>query len=86
LGRGIYLPVEVPATSRYKKGVRVGLTEKYHHFSFLVLERDDGTVEPEVLCCAHKLREMWNGKREVIEELNSQPIEARGRDSTKDRF
>ena len=54
--------------------------------SVLVLEQDLGIVEPEVLCRVRKLHETWNGKRELLEESNSQVFEARGRDSTKNRF
>jgi hypothetical protein len=54
--------------------------------NFLVVEQDLGIVEPEVLCCVRKLREKWYGKRELLEESNTQVFEARGRDPTKDRF
>ncbi len=36
----------------------------------LAVEIKPGTVEPEVLYYyVHKLQEMWNGKRELLEEL-----------------
>jgi hypothetical protein len=74
----------VSAINRYSKGIRVGLTEKHQHINFL--EHDHGIVEPEVLCYVHKLREKWNGKRELLEESNLQVSEARGRDPTNNRF
>src|SRR6266852_6816097 len=86
LCRGGYLPVEVPAINPYKKGIRVGFTGSHPHINFLVLEHDIGSVEPEVLRCVHKLWEMWNGKRELLEEPNLQFFEARGRDPRNNRF
>src|SRR5713101_6960718 len=86
LCRGGYLPVEVPAINPYKKGIRVGLTGSHPHINFLVLEHDIGFVEHEVLRCVHKLWETWNGKSELLEELNLQSFEARGRDPRNKRF
>jgi hypothetical protein len=86
LYHGRYLPVEVPAINRYNRDIRVGLTEKHQHINLLVLEYGHGIVEPEVLCCVHKLRETWNGKHELLEQSNLQPFEARGRDPTYNRF
>jgi hypothetical protein len=64
-----YMPAEVPAINRYINGIRAGMiTERHQHIKFLVLEHEIGIVEPEVLCCVHKLRETWNGKRELLEE------------------
>ena len=54
--------------------------------NLLVLEPDHGIIESEVLRCAHKLRETWNGKRELLEESNHQAFQARGRDPTNNRF
>ena len=54
--------------------------------NLLVFEHDLGIVEAEALCCVHKLRETWNGKRELQEELNLQVFEARGRDPTDNCF
>jgi len=82
LCHGRYLPVEVPTIDRYTKRIRVGLSEKHLHVNVLVFEYDHDIVEPEVLCCVDKLREAWNGKRELLEELDSQVFEARGRDPT----
>ena len=47
---------------------------------------DHGVIEPEVLCGIHKLRETWNGKRELAEVSNLWRFEARGRHSTNNRF
>jgi len=66
--------------------VRVDPTEKHPHIDLLVLEHNHGIVEPEVLYCVRKLREMWNGKGELLEESNLQVFEARGRDTTNNRF
>jgi hypothetical protein len=46
--------------------------KRHQHLNVHVLEPDHGIVKPEVLCCVHKLHETWNGKRELLEELNSQ--------------
>src|SRR6267154_774737 len=87
LCRGRYLPVKVPAINRYTKGTRgVGLMGKHPHYNFLVVEPDHGIVEPEVLRCVDKLRETWNGKRELLEEYNLQSFDTRGRDPTNQRF
>src|SRR6266849_9155176 len=83
---GRYLPVEVAALYAYTEGIRFGLTAKHQHINKLALEHDLGFVEPEVLYCVHKLRETWKGKRELLEELNLQNFEARGRDPTNNRF
>ena len=83
---GRYLRVELPAINRYEKGVHIGFTEKYPHFNFLSLEPDLVIVEPEVLCCVHKLRETRNGKCELLEESNAQDFEARGRNPANNRF
>src|ERR1700679_1525571 len=84
LCHGRYLPVKVPAVNLSGDGTRVSLTEKHPYM--LVRELDLGIVEPEALCCAHKLRETWNGKRELLEELNLQLFEARGSNPTNNRF
>src|SRR5580658_2041814 len=86
LCHGRYLPVEVPAINRYNKGIRPGLTERHPHNNFLVLKHDHRIVEPEVLRCVHKLLETWNVKRELLEKLNYQHFEARGRDPTNNCF
>ena len=75
----------MPAINRYKRLIRVALRERQQH-DFIVLENDHDIAEPEVLCCVHKLQERWSGKRELLEESNSQPFEARGRDPTNNRF
>jgi hypothetical protein len=85
LFHGRYLPVEVPAINPYKRGLHLGPTGNHPHINFLVPEHDPDSFEHEVLCC-HKLGETWNGKRELLVESNLQAFEARGRDSTKNRF
>ena len=83
-----YLPVELAAINRYNKGIRAGLAERHQHMDLIVQEYNHGIVEPKVLCCVHKLHETWNGKRELLEELNIQGFgfEVRGRDPTNNRF
>src|SRR6267154_4494534 len=86
---GRYLPVKVRGINPYRKGIRgvgVDLREKHPHYNLLVVEPDHGIVEPEVLCCVDKLRQTWNGKRELLEEYNLQKFETRGRDPTNQRF
>ena len=34
----------------------------------------------------NKLQNTWNGKRELLEEQNDEPLEARGSDVTGKRF
>jgi len=86
-----FVPRKIPASrgasnQPLQKGVRVDPTEKHPHIDLLVLEHNHGIVEPEVLYCVRKLREMWNGKGELLEESNLQVFEARGRDTTNNRF
>src|SRR6266849_1661971 len=83
LCHGRYLPVEVPAINPYTKGKRA---RPYQNCNSLGLEHNLDIVEPEVLCCVHKLWETWNGERELLEESNMQVFEARGRDPTNNRF
>ncbi len=68
LSHGRYLPVEVPAVDRaFISGLSRGIGL---HMNSLAVEIKPGTVEPEVLYYyVHKLQEMWNGKRELLEEL-----------------
>src|SRR6266436_1089902 len=86
LHRRRYLPVEVPAVDFNGKGVRIGLAKMRLHTDSLINEIEHGTVEPEVLCCVHKLNETRNGKRELFEELNVQLSEAGGGDPTNNRL
>ena len=53
---------------------------------FIPKKPDFGIVEPEVLCCIHKLYETRNGKRKLVEEINPELLEARGDDPTKNLF
>ena len=73
-----YLPIEVPAEDIYEEG-------RFHllprgidlHMNLLVIEPEFCGVEPEVLCCVHKLHETWDRKRELGKEDSSEPLEAR---------
>ena len=86
LFRGSYLPVEVATINANTKAVQLGPTGRHSHINFFLLNNDLGIFEPEVLCGVHKLGEMWNGKRELVEQSNLQVFEARGCDPTKNRF
>ena len=39
-----------------------------------------------VFSVVNKLQNTWNGKRELLEEQNDEPLEARGSDVTGKRF
>jgi hypothetical protein len=82
LCKGRNLPVEVPAEDIYVKGMHLGPTGIHIHKDSLRVELEFGTVEPEVLCCVHKLQETWDGKRELVEEPNFKLLEARCGDLT----
>jgi hypothetical protein len=85
LYHGRNLPVEVPAEDKYAKGIHLGLTPgEDSHTNVLVIEIEYGTVEPEVLCCVHKLQETWDRKCELVEEVDIKPLEARGGDPTNE--
>src|ERR1700722_12481653 len=47
---------------------------------------DSGVVELEVLCGVHKLQETWDGKRELVKEVNAEFFEARGGDPMSKSF
>src|SRR6266403_1590649 len=86
LCHGRYLPVEVPPIDTYAKDIRLGPKEIQYYFNSLVNEIEPGNVESQVLCCVHKLHEMWNRKRELLEEVELQLFETRGGDPTNNRF
>ena len=46
----------------------------------LAVEPEFCAVEPEVLCCVHALHETWDRKRELVEEVNLELLEARSGD------
>ena len=60
--------------------------QNHQQKNFRVLEQDQGIIKFEALRCVHKLREMWNGKCELLEVVNLQPFEVRGRDPTNNHF
>jgi hypothetical protein len=87
LSHGRYLPVKVPAVDIYRKGIHLGLLTRVHlRYNAVVKKLDITTVEPEVLCCVHKLQEKWDRKGKVFEEQNVELLEARGDDPTDKRF
>src|SRR6266436_5290036 len=86
LGHGRYLPVEVPAVDIYGKGKHLGLTGMDVHINPFVVEFEPGTVESGDLCPFHKLQERWKGKRELLEEVKLDLLEARGGNPTNNRF
>jgi hypothetical protein len=49
-------------------------------------EVEPSTAKHEVFCCPHELREMWNGKRELVLELNVKLLEAGGEPTNKRFF
>jgi hypothetical protein len=51
------------------------------HINFLPEELEFCTIKSEVLCCFKKLQETWDGKRELVEEVNFELLKARGGDS-----
>jgi hypothetical protein len=79
---GRNLPVEVPAEDIYIKGMHLGPTGIHPHRDSLRVELEGGTVEPEVLCCVHKLQETWDGKHELVEEEDFKLLKARCGDPT----
>src|SRR5882757_5282989 len=79
---GRNLPVEVPADDIYEKGMHLGSTGIHPHNDSLRVKPEFGTVKPEALCCVHKLQETWDGKRELVEEVNFKLLEARCGDPT----
>ena len=58
----------------------------HFHTNSLVREQETGTVEPEVLCRVHKLSETWDGKRELVGEINLELLETRGGEVSNNRF
>ena len=63
-----------------RKSIRLGLLLGIHvRLNSPVIEREFGSLEPEVRC-AHKLREMWGGKRYLVKELELKFLEAGGGD------
>jgi hypothetical protein len=84
LRHGRDLPVEVPGVDPYKKGMRPKcislLTGIDIHIDSLPREPEYGTLKRGVFCCVRKLQEMWDGKRELVEKLNLDLLEARGGD------
>jgi hypothetical protein len=69
------------------KDLLVGFhAEKELHSSPTDIEHECGAVEPVVLCCVHKLHEMWNGKREWLGDFNLELLEVRGDDVTNNCF
>ena len=82
LCHGRYLPIEVPAEDKYNEGhFHLGLPRGIDlHKNSIVLEPKICAVEPEVLCCVHKLHETWDRKCELGEELNFELLKARSGD------
>jgi hypothetical protein len=82
-----YMPVEMRAVGIYGKDIRLGLLTGINlHKNLRPEEFELGTIEPEVLYCVYKLRETWDGKRELLVEDNVEPLEARSGDPTSNHF
>jgi hypothetical protein len=82
------LLAEVLATGTNGKGIHLGLSRIHLHINSMRTERKEeyGTVEPEVLCCIHKVQETWNYARACPGEANDELLEARGGDPTNKPF
>src|SRR6266705_845643 len=86
LCHGRYLQVEVQADDTYMKreiGLLMGIG---FQINFVTGEIELGVAEPEVLCCVHKLREMWDGKCELLEEGDLELLKTRGNHPRNNRF
>jgi len=79
-------PVKVTAFDDYAKGIHLLPMGIDRHINFLVRETESGTVESEVLCSVHKLQKAWDGKRQLVEEVDLELLEARGGDPKNNRF
>ena len=79
LCHGRYLPIEVPAGDIYNEGrFHIGLPRGIDlHLNLIVIEPEFCGVAPKVLYCVYKLHETWDRKRELVEEDNSELLEAR---------
>ena len=88
LCHGRYLPIEVPAEDIYEEGrFHLGLPRGIDlRMNLLTIEPEFCGVEPEVLCCVHKLHETWDRKCELVEEDNLELLEARSGDPTNKCF
>ena len=51
-----------------------------------VLASSFGALEPEVLGCVHKLQESWHGKSELVEDVDTELLEAWGGDPMNNCF
>jgi hypothetical protein len=76
-----YPPVEVAAIDIYGKRIRLGFPQGTDlHINSLIIEPKICPLELEVLWCAHKLQETWDGKHGPMEEFNFGLLEARSCD------
>src|SRR6266567_2131605 len=86
LCHGRYLQVEVQADDTYMKR-EIGLLMGIHfHINLVTGEIELGVAEPKVLCCVHKLQEMWDGKRGLLEDDDMGSLKARGNHPRNNRF
>jgi hypothetical protein len=75
------LPVEVAEIDIYGKGIRLGLPTWIDlHINSLVIKPEFCPLELEVLSCAQKLQETWDGKHGLVEKINIELLEARSGD------
>jgi hypothetical protein len=78
------LPVEVSATDRHAKGVDTAPRTAFRcQNNVLPIKTKLGNANPEAFCSAHKLREVWDGKNELVVEPNMVHFEEKGADSSK---
>ena len=86
-GRYLPVPVKVTAVDIDGKSMRLGLLMRRHlHSNFRVSENEFGILEPEVLCCAHKLQESWHRKRELVGNVDLEFLETGGGDPINNCF
>src|SRR5712671_599401 len=85
-GRG-YLQIEMPATNSHGQGIRLGTLGGINpQYGPLNIEPQLGTTKPEFMCCAHKLSEIWESKRELGGETDLELLEEGGGHPRKERF
>jgi len=84
---GSYLPVEVFAGNLRLEGRFYSVITGIHlYFKGIPKESKHGHAKSEVLCCTQELKEVWNGKVELMEELDVEVVKERHCHLRKNRF
>jgi hypothetical protein len=87
LGYGRDLPIEMSATDNNHQSIdAVSLAGIRSHDNRLLMKSELGTPKPEVLCCSHKLQEVWDGIGELVKKQYLELLEDRGVDPGKNSF